>query len=1045
MRGGSLAVGMPGLIGGVEGQDATIYSMTVIGPCTASQNASDDGNCSQELSDATGGEEAEFIDHAPVIELNVVPGVVEETVTIRQYQTYAPCEVDPNTGIMQQPENTFFGDGLCDPGFTAYDILEERSETGDITIHRIDLTAEVLACPPVECQQLINDAHKYTKKGLRGCLDTTVEGTTRIEFTVRDDAYPIPHVTKVYREVTVIGPCPDGYDYCPHANFDRDCNPTQLCGNADKLVPDIECSTPMCTCDASTPPENGEAGNECTNTLQAGSSCTPVCDPGFELIGTRSCSIYGSLMDSAECVAKLCGPDERVLSNSCVACPAGTTNHVCGHDASGDDTECEATLCAENERVSANACVSCPAGTTNAAGGDDASGEDTTCDATLCAANERVSANACVACDPGVTNTADDDASGPDTECDGEACGSNQRVSANGECVPCDPGTTNPAGDDNLGPETFCEATLCAENERVSANACVSCPAGSTNDAGDDASGDDTACEATLCAADERVLMNECTACLGGSSNLAGDDASGDDTACFCGENERVELDVCVACPTGMTRPAGDPIPGPGTTCAAFACGENERVSANACVSCVGGSTNGAGDDAAGEADTYCACAENERVQANACVACDVGTSNDAGDPVPGDDTSCGTITCDASGAIENGVASPCDDALAAESRCDPSCDAGFELKGSRSCSLEGALNDTAVCDRKTCNASVAIDNGLDGDCTSELMAGSTCEPSCSDGYALSGSRFCSLEGALNDTAVCGLITCDASGAIDNGMPAGCARDLKAGSSCAPVCDAGFELTGSRSCDASGTLSDTAACAATSKDASEVAADALAAAESTRDAILTGVSAADQRKAKLLADLAIAGVKAKEIAMAIVADDADAACADALAKGRIRPDSDAAACDAELSGGGGGASGRRLRAASYDVTLTVNPEEVDDIALVETLAAEGVTATSAEVDPIEALGAIAGVDSSLLGSFEAQASAAVDTASAAVDAAAAAEYPPPPPAPLPPPPDAPLVLVEEDESGAVRRLRGAVVAAFATAAIVSVSFGSAWT
>ena len=255
-------------------------------------------------------------------------------------------------------------------------------------------------------------------------------------------------------------------------------------------------------------------------------------------------------------------------------------------------------------------------------------------------------------------------------------------------------------------------------------------------------------------------------------------------------------------------------------------------------------------------------------MQANACVACDVGTSNDAGDPVPGDDTSCGTITCDASGPIANGVASPCDDALAAESRCDPSCDAGFELKGSRSCSLEGALNDTAVCDRMTCNASVAIDNGLDGDCTSELMAGSTCEPSCSDGYALSGSRFCSLEGALNDTAVCGLITCDASGAIENGMPAGCARDLKAGSSCTPVCDAGFELTGSRSCDASGTLSDTAACAATSKDASEVAADALAAAESTRDAILSGVSAADQRKAKLLADLAIAGVKASRCSLA---------------------------------------------------------------------------------------------------------------------------------------------------------------------------------
>ena len=481
----------------------------------------------------------------------------------------------------------------------------------------------------------------------------------------------------------------------------------------------------------------------------------------------------------------------------------------------------------------------------------------------------------------------------------------------------------------------------------------------------------------TACGEDERVSSGTCVACLGGSTNAAGDDIKGGgDTYCACAENERVEANACEACESGKTRPAGDPVPGGDTSCAAFACGENERVASNACVACVGGSTNAAGDDAAGEADTYCACAENERVVSNACVACAAGTANGAGDPVPGDDTECGVIACDASGAIANGAAGPCDDALA---------------------------------------------------------AGTSCEPSCAEGYAVTGARSCSLEGALNDTAVCGLATCDASGAIANGEPAGCGRDLKAGSSCAPVCDAGFELTGSRTCDASGTLSDTAACAATSKDASEVAADALAAAESTRDAILSGVSAADQRKAKLLANLAIAGVKAKEIAMAIVADDADAACADALAKGQIRPDSDAAACDAELSGGGGGgASGRRLRAASYDVTLTVNPEEVDDIALVETLAAEGVAATSAEVDPIEALGAIAGVDSSLVASFEAEAAAAAEAAEAAEAAAAS---PPSPPASPPPPPGAPLVLVEDDVSGARRRPRGIgiVAAAFLAA------------
>ena len=186
-------------------------------------------------------DEAETVDYAPVIELAVVPGVVEKTVNIRKFQKYEPCKVDPNTGIMQQPENTFFGDGLCDPGFKAYDILEERTKTGDVKIRKKPLTAEVLSCPPVECESLEScDAHKYTKKGLKGCLDTTVEGTSRIQFTVRDDAYPIPHVTKVYREVTVIGPCPVGYDYCPDAPGDQDCKPTQVCENAEKLVADVE-------------------------------------------------------------------------------------------------------------------------------------------------------------------------------------------------------------------------------------------------------------------------------------------------------------------------------------------------------------------------------------------------------------------------------------------------------------------------------------------------------------------------------------------------------------------------------------------------------------------------------------------------------------------------------------------------------------------------------------------------------------------------------------------------------------------------------------
>uniref|UniRef100_A0A0G4HER0 Tyrosine-protein kinase ephrin type A/B receptor-like domain-containing protein n=1 Tax=Chromera velia CCMP2878 TaxID=1169474 RepID=A0A0G4HER0_9ALVE len=152
-----------------------------------------------------------------------------------------------------------------------------------------------------------------------------------------------------------------------------------------------------------------------------------------------------------------------------------------------------ANLCLANQRVFSNTCTACPAGTTNAAG-DDASGSDTTCDATLCSANERVVSNACTACPAGTTNVAGDDASGSDTTCDATLCSADQRVVSN-SCTACPAGTTNAAGDDASGSDTTCDATLCAANERVLSNACVACPSGQTNDAGDDASGWDTECD----------------------------------------------------------------------------------------------------------------------------------------------------------------------------------------------------------------------------------------------------------------------------------------------------------------------------------------------------------------------------------------------------------------------------------------------------------------------------------------------------------------------------------------------------------------------
>jgi hypothetical protein len=187
-------------------------------------------------------------------------------------------------------------------------------------------------------------------------------------------------------------------------------------------------------------------------------------------------------------------------------------------------------------------------------------------------------------------------------------------------------------------------------------------------------------------------------------------------------------------------------------------------------------------------------------------------------------------------------------------------------------------------------------------------------------------------------------------------------------------------------------------------------------AEVSRDALLADISDESTRaKAKLLADAAIAGVKVKKVAMALTAETGDEACAQAFLKMRL--DASLGVCDASVS------TSRRRRLVAdiaYDVTVFMSPATVDETTLaaaLESLAAEGVTATSTETDPIEELRAIPGIDATGLDSF------AVDAAVAAEATAAASEaettwVPPPtmPPPPEPPVSPPPPVLVEDNSS-----------------------------
>ena len=63
-------------------------------------------------------------------------------------------------------------------------------------------------------------------------------------------------------------------------------------------------SPAMCSsssCDASSEPENGDIG-DCTGSLDPGSSCTPKCNDGYVLTGTRTCNAHtGAYVDTAAC------------------------------------------------------------------------------------------------------------------------------------------------------------------------------------------------------------------------------------------------------------------------------------------------------------------------------------------------------------------------------------------------------------------------------------------------------------------------------------------------------------------------------------------------------------------------------------------------------------------------------------------------------------------------------------------------------------------------------------------------------------------------
>ena len=335
----------------------------------------------------------------------------------------------------------------------------------------------------------------------------------------------------------------------------------------------------------------------------------------------------------ATCVDVSCSTNERVSSNACVACPVDSTK-TAGDLASGEDTECvcsagmiwensacSTVLCAENEKVESNACVACAAGTDNVAG-DSATGSDTTCDTVTCGTDEHVVGNQCVACPVGSSKVAGDDSSGADTECVPDVtCAVNQFYA--GGCQACPSGTEKAVAVNSMGGDSSCDPILCAENEYVSNNVCTACTGGSIRDPGDDSSGTNTECS---CPADTEGDGSACQACPPLSTALPGNIASKctkNDAAIWHDEvvNGPADAGACevtldctskVADPSTCLQPYedGGVLQATSPCCmltnpSTCLCPVDHRVSNNECVPCTSGETRPEGDNPDGS-NTYC-------------------------------------------------------------------------------------------------------------------------------------------------------------------------------------------------------------------------------------------------------------------------------------------------------------------------------------------------------------------------------------------------------------------------------------------------------
>eukprot|EP00929_Paragymnodinium_shiwhaense_P016692 TRINITY_DN12527_c0_g1_i2.p1 TRINITY_DN12527_c0_g1~~TRINITY_DN12527_c0_g1_i2.p1 ORF type:complete len:1713 (+),score=257.70 TRINITY_DN12527_c0_g1_i2:130-5139(+) len=153
---------------------------------------------------------------------------------------------------------------------------------------------------------------------------------------------------------------------------------------------------------------------------------------------------------------------------------------------------------------------------------------------------------------------------------------------------------------------------------------------------------------------------------------------------------------------------------------------------------------------------------------------------------------------CNMGRAPRYGDLGDCPDRLESGESCQPACQDRYTATGRTSCYL-GVLAE-ATCEPDACsNASLPPLYGSAGDCPNVLPSFRSCQPTCNDGYTVSGQATCFL-GSF-EPATCMPSSCRLAGPPGNATLGDCPAVLESGAECQPQCYPGYYASGASSCE----------------------------------------------------------------------------------------------------------------------------------------------------------------------------------------------------------------------------------------------------